>query len=900
MKTSQEYLQLKEELKNRIEGFIQENELEIAEKVITQFESMVPLDADIFCYKGIISYMRNDLMRAEIYFKQGNMLDPNHVDILYNLGLVNYEMHNLSASFRAFKKISEKSSDFEMVNKTNKFLEQIKSQIQSKNRSKVSLITNTSSGCNAKALFNKMPDWLANKYEIRLFKEQQYEHYDSFVKESDLVITTHGNYPSRYGQLNLELWHGFPLKGMANMDYGDSRNSENVRGYWDGVDYISSYSGLFNTLFNSCVGTRVDKYVVTGSPRNDYLNKKVSDELLRKVLNISNIDNQKLIMYSPTFRSAYFNPNKKEGNRHWANLFGFERYNESEFDRFLEENNLYLIVKLHPVEERIHREAIELLHNPRIILLLDEILEENSIDLYEILAHVDLLITDYSSIYFDFLLTGKPIVFAPIDIETYRATRGFLLEPYEYWTPGPKVINQEQLQKEIIKCMNDIHYYDFERNQIKKLVHQFDDFQATDRVWGVIDGLLNDKSILEELDIKENMLNINDINDYKEKLLLCIEEGDLVKASALMEYYKEIFNEDSDIKYLYGTVCYLKNDFQSALSYLHHSYFMNREHFNTLYKLGLIYEEMERLEEARFFYHKVSSIKLESDMINELKGKIVSLETSYKCEKKRILIGSPIHQQPEILTEFLLSLKELETDSFEIQHFFIDDNIDENSSEILNEFQKNQDNVFVMNSNDNSYYNTSGQTHEWKEHLIWKVANFKEDMIHYAKINHYDYIFLIDSDIVLNPKTLVQLFKQQVDIISNIFWTKWTLEGPELPQVWLRDQYILFESYRNENLSQEDISIRMNEFIQKLRVPGVYQVGGLGACTLISRKAIEKGVSFREIPNLTFWGEDRHFCIRAAALGLDMYVDTHLPAFHIYRKEDVLKVPKYKTLHNNQ
>ena len=81
--------------------------------------------------------------------------------------------------------------------------------------------------------------------------------------------------------------------------------------------------------------------------------------------------------------------------------------------------------------------------------------------------------------------------------------------------------------------------------------------------------------------------------------------------------------------------------------------------------------------------------------------------------------------------------------------------------------------------------------------------------------------------------------------------------------------------------------MRRQHFLNQLKRPGIYEVGGLGACTLISRKAIKLGVSFSQIPNLSFWGEDRHFCIRAAALGLKLYVNTRYPAYHIYRESDL-------------
>jgi len=82
--------------------------------------------------------------------------------------------------------------------------------------------------------------------------------------------------------------------------------------------------------------------------------------------------------------------------------------------------------------------------------------------------------------------------------------------------------------------------------------------------------------------------------------------------------------------------------------------------------------------------------------------------------------------------------------------------------------------------------------------------------------------------------------------------------------------------------------------LNQLKVPGVYTVGGLGACTLISKRAIQAGVNFKEIYNISFMGEDRHFCIRAVALGFELFVDTHYPAFHIYRLSDLDGLAEFK------
>ncbi|TGY42857.1 glycosyltransferase [Clostridium sartagoforme] len=79
-----------------------------------------------------------------------------------------------------------------------------------------------------------------------------------------------------------------------------------------------------------------------------------------------------------------------------------------------------------------------------------------------------------------------------------------------------------------------------------------------------------------------------------------------------------------------------------------------------------------------------------------------------------------------------------------------------------------------------------------------------------------------------------------------------------------------------------------------LKKPGTYKVGGLGACTLIDKSSLNKGVNFSRLYNISYIGEDRHFCIRAAALGIQLYVDTYYPAYHIYREEDLEGVDEYK------
>lgn len=273
--------------------------------------------------------------------------------------------------------------------------------------------------------------------------------------------------------------------------------------------------------------------------------------------------------------------------------------------------------------------------------------------------------------------------------------------------------------------------------------------------------------------------------------------------------------------------------------------------------------------------------------------------TAHDAHQTRILVASPIRQKPAILREFLESLKKLDQKSCTLDYFFIDDNQNEESHHLLNQFALEHASKVTINmpsTQDTQPYICDEITHHWNEGLIWKVAAFKDLAIEHALEKEYDYIFLIDSDILLHPYTIEQLLSTRKEIVSNIFWTQWTPGSALLPQVWLSDYYTQYEKAINEEVSSDEAMHRHQRFIAKLRQPGLHEVGGLCACTLVSRQALQKGVRFKRIKNVNFQGEDRHFCIRAVALGFDLFVDTHYPAYHVYRDRDLAEIEGFRVL----
>ncbi|MCG7380268.1 glycosyltransferase [Paenibacillus sp. ACRSA] len=271
--------------------------------------------------------------------------------------------------------------------------------------------------------------------------------------------------------------------------------------------------------------------------------------------------------------------------------------------------------------------------------------------------------------------------------------------------------------------------------------------------------------------------------------------------------------------------------------------------------------------------------------------------------KQNILIASPVRQTAPVLREFLESLCALERTTVRTDYLFVDDNEETASSDMLRDFvTENEGTIItvdaVLNEEEDhqkgSYTKDEGG-HYWQDEQVWRVAGLKNQILKYVCEHRYDAVFLIDSDLVLHPRTLEQLVSTEKEIVSNIFWTRWQPGAREMPQVWLQDEYQLYRRGVKvaEGTEVDNQTIQTEVFLQQLHHPGCYEVGGLGACTLIRRNVLEAGVTFDQIPNVSFWGEDRHFCIRAQALGFSLFVDTHHPAYHIYRLSELPGVAAY-------
>ena len=130
---------------------------------------------------------------------------------------------------------------------------------------------------------------------------------------------------------------------------------------------------------------------------------------------------------------------------------------------------------------------------------------------------------------------------------------------------------------------------------------------------------------------------------------------------------------------------------------------------------------------------------------------------------KRILLCAPIHEKEEVFKLYLKHIRNLITPS----------------------------DIHLDNTNE---YKKDEQTHHWEQNNFNDVVFMKNKLIEIMLQGKYDYIFYVDSDLMLHPNTLVDLYNADKDMISEIFWTKWTKDGKdeEMPNCWHYDHYGIF------------------------------------------------------------------------------------------------------------
>lgn len=221
-------------------------------------------------------------------------------------------------------------------------------------------------------------------------------------------------------RLIINLWHGVPLKKIALLD---PNLKKTARIYFKKI-FSENYTCILTTshelipLMARSFAVSEDKIKVWGQPRNDGLFQKNDCREILGQLFPDLPEYTKTVLYAPTFRDY--------GQ---VQLFPFKDFDQKQLEAFLDEKNMLLFIRTHVAEQGSAAPYL----GKRIRFLGNEQAE----DVTGILNIFDCLITDYSSIYIDYLLTDKPMIFLPYDRQQYLDGRGMNFD-YDDVTPGPK------------------------------------------------------------------------------------------------------------------------------------------------------------------------------------------------------------------------------------------------------------------------------------------------------------------------------------------------------------------------------------------------------------------------------------------------------------------------------
>lgn len=287
---------------------------------------------------------------------------------------------------------------------------------------------------------------------------------------------------SKRKTLKIHLWHGVPLKKIF---YGSKKSMERYanRSFkmkiwemlvgrveleeYDAIIYTSeSFKKIMQEAFNN------PNVYLTGQPRDDIFYKAYNREELLNEMGLSEYHDYKIVSYLPTFRDTL---DKKNNYRI------FDKKNE--VLKKLEENKILIIQKDHNTILKSREKNGNVIHLT------------NNVETQKLLLVSDLLITDYSSVYIDYLNLLRPIVFYCYDLEKYTSQDREIYFDYfdDLITPGPKVRTEQDLEATIFNLLDQKANYQNERERSLDFYQAYRDGKNSERVVTLTQKLVSER-----------------------------------------------------------------------------------------------------------------------------------------------------------------------------------------------------------------------------------------------------------------------------------------------------------------------------------------------------------------------------------------------------------------------
>lgn len=340
------------------------------------------------------------------------------------------------------------------------------------------------------SLDNPCIDSFIDKEKIKVVKIHSLQYAKYLATAKYLINDTSFPYyfQKRDGQVYINTWHGTPLKTLGKDVKGTSISAHsNITRNLLHTDYLLMPNKFTaeRLIQSHDIDGLYNGYIVdSGYPRVDLtLNSDVKE--MKKRFNINT--DKKIILYAPTWRGS----SEKDSTGEVEKIFEDVQHLKSIFS-----DDYEVLLKVHYfVYKNIAKMGM------------GDICIPNWVDTNELLSCVDILITDYSSIFFDFLPTKKPVIFYMFDRESYEKDRGFYISLDSL--PGPICKNIDDLVQTISNLSAIQEKYSEQYKNFLETYCYHDDGKATDRAFELI------------FKGKSSELKYKIINDKKKILFYC-------------------------------------------------------------------------------------------------------------------------------------------------------------------------------------------------------------------------------------------------------------------------------------------------------------------------------------------------------------------------------------------
>lgn len=316
---------------------------------------------------------------------------------------------------------------------------------------------------------------LQDNYHTKVIKSSGIKYYRTLAKSKYWILNYKLEdyiYPKK-NQVFVQCWHGTPLKRLGcDLEHFDNalNSLEGMKKRYkkdaQKLSYFLSPSEFatkkFISIWNLKEIGKENCMLELGYPRNDFLYNYNKDNLkkIKEKLKIENIS-KKIILYAPTYRD----------NQH-ASGVGYTYKTEANFEKLQKElSDDYIILF------RAHWLIANQFEFEKYKGFIYDV--SNYDDINELYVISDILITDYSSVFFDYANLKRPIIFYMYDLEDYRDNiRGFYLDLEEL--PGNIIKTEEELIKNIKEINSD--FYNEKYKKFNQKFNYLDDGKASQRV----------------------------------------------------------------------------------------------------------------------------------------------------------------------------------------------------------------------------------------------------------------------------------------------------------------------------------------------------------------------------------------------------------------------------------